>query len=75
MHTGSIQPGIAALQAAVESFRKAERLLLRAVEAVQEGDILEAALSVNEAKVTAASGAAVARVAREVSESLLDILA
>ncbi len=64
-----------ALGAAAESFRKADLMLLRAVEAVEEGDIVDAALSVNEAKITAKSGAAVARAAIEVSGMILDVFA
>ena len=74
MNIGSSM-GIDALAKAVESFQKAERLMLRAVEAVNKGDIVEAALAVNEAKLTAKGAAAVARSAAEVSETLLDIFA
>jgi hypothetical protein len=64
-----------ALRSAVGSIEKAERLLLNAVEAVNDGDILTAMLSVNEAKLTASSGAAVAKVANEVLGTIIDILA
>jgi hypothetical protein len=74
VYIGSI-PGITALTEAVEAFQKADRLMLSAVRAVNEGDILQAALSANEAELTAKSAAAVARKAVEVSGTLLDILA
>jgi hypothetical protein len=74
VYIGSI-PGITALTEAVEAFQKADRLMLSAVRAVNEGDILQAALSANEAELTAKSAAAVAGKAVEVSGTLLDILA
>ena len=74
MYVG-LNPGITALTAAVEAFQKADRLMLDAVRAVNGGDILQAALSANEAELTAKSAAAVARKAIEVSGTLLDIFA
>jgi len=49
--------------------------LLRAVRDVESGDILDAVINVQQAKMTASSGAAVTKAAIEVSETLLDILA
>ena len=75
MYTNPINPGIGALSAAVQMIAKAERQLLEATRAVAEGDILEAAINVKEAEFTAKSGAALARAANRISESVLDILA
>lgn len=74
MYIGA-NPGVNALSKAVEAFQKAEMLMMRAVDAVEDGDILQAAVDVNEAELTAKSAAAVARKAKEVSETVLDILA
>jgi len=67
--------GVTALTKAVEAFQKAEWLMLSAVKAVNKGDILDAALTANEAELTAKSAAAVARKTKEMSDTVLDILA
>jgi len=71
---GSIQSGMGAMQAVVEMFARAEALLLRATESVAEGEIVDAAISLKEAKLIAAAGGKVARVAEEVSGYLLDVI-
>jgi len=63
------------LPTAVSMIARAERLLLHATEAVGRGDILDAALNVQEAKVAARSGVAIIKAADEVSKALIDILA
>jgi len=63
------------MAAAVSSFRKSESLLLEATRQANFGDILDAVLTVNQAEYTAKTGAAVAKAAIEISDSILDILA
>jgi hypothetical protein len=69
----SIRSGV--LFDALECFRRAEELMQRAVNSASEGDIIDAAVSVKMAKMSASSGGAVARVSRQVEDSLIDILA
>ncbi len=64
-----------ALRGALESFEKAGERLSDAVEAVSNGDIIEAVMALKEAEINAKSGAAVAKVADTISGTLLDILA
>jgi len=59
----------------MESFQRANECLWNATEAVAEGNIIEAAMSLQEAKIAAKSGAAVARAADEITGAVLDILA
>ena len=75
MHIGSISLFTGAFSAALESFHRADANLWNAVEAVAEGDIIEAAMSLQEAKIAAKSGAAIAKVADEITGTLLDVLA
>lgn len=64
-----------AIRLAVESIRQSERMMLDAVEAVMEGDIVDAALLTNQAKLTAAAGVAIAREANEIEGMIMDIIA
>ncbi len=75
MYTGQINIGMSALYAATGSVRKADQLMLDAVEAVGRGDIIDAVLNIQEAKITAKSGIAITRTVNDLNESLLDILA
>jgi hypothetical protein len=75
MYFSSQVSSLCAFRAAMELFQRANEDLLRATEAVSEGDILSAAISIQQAKTAAKSGAAVAKVAKEVNETLLDVLA
>jgi hypothetical protein len=64
-----------ALLSVRESFERADRLMYRAVEEVNRGDIVDAVLAIKQAEITAKGGAAVARAADEISKAVLDILA
>lgn len=75
LNISSTYTGTVAIQAAVESFRQSEQMLLNAVKAVNRGDILDAMILANQAKITAKSGAAIARVANEVSKTIIDLIA
>ncbi|MCX6645602.1 MAG: hypothetical protein NTY09_04495 [bacterium] len=64
-----------AIRAATESIRQSESTLLNAIEAINEGDIVDAAMLVNQAKIEAASGVAVAKAENKIMGTLLDIIA
>jgi hypothetical protein len=68
----NIMPAMATV---VQSFEKADKLMMEAVNKVSDGDIIDAAMLINQAKLTAKSAAGVARAANEISGTLLDILA
>jgi len=72
---GPITGGSGSLYAAVMMIRRAEMLLNEAVADVQDGEIVDAALKVMEARTQAGAGAGLARAAQRVSDSILDILA
>jgi hypothetical protein len=64
-----------AISAATESIRQSELTLLNAIEAINEGDIVDAAMLVNQAKIEAASGVAVAKAENKIMGTLIDIIA
>ncbi|HEX9744918.1 MAG TPA: hypothetical protein VGB30_05775 [bacterium] len=72
-----INPGaqVAALNQAVQSINSANLKLLEATKQINDGDIIDAVLLIQQSKIEASAGAAVAKVSIKVSESLLDILA
>jgi len=71
---GPIASDAGSLYAAVAMLRRAEALLNRAVTDVGNGDIVDAALKTIEARTQAGAAAGIARVSREVSVALIDIL-
>jgi hypothetical protein len=74
MYTGSTD-WAQAFRISMELPSRAISSMNQAVELVSDGDIVDAAILVNQAKVQARSGVAVARAANEMMGSLLDILA
>lgn len=75
MIIGPGNPGSGVYFAVTQSFKRADKLMLGAVRAIEQGDIIDAAMLVQQAKITAKSGGAMAKAANEISETLLDILA
>jgi len=60
---------------ALRSIGSANAKLVKATEEIADGDIVEAALLISQSRIEARSGAAVAKVAAEIGDSILDILA
>ena len=75
MITGNVTYGPVSLAGPVQMLKQSEALLLKAVEEVSAGNILEAAVLTMQARTSAKAGAGVARVVIEIQESILDILA
>ena len=67
--------GSSAVYSALECFRRADDLMMRAVNSASGGDIIDMAMAVKMAKIAAESGGALARASLRVEESLIDILA
>ena len=67
--------GSGSLHAGVNMIKRAENLLLNASGKAAEGDLLESALLTLQAQREAEAGAAISRVANEVSGMIVDILA
>lgn len=64
-----------ALHGATEGFERANQLLNRAVNNVNNGEIIDAVMHMKQAEFTAKSSAAVVRTADAISKAVLDILA
>ena len=64
-----------ALNEAVQMIKNAEFKLLRATAEINTGDIVDAAILVQQGKFEAKAAAAIVRAADDISESVIDILA
>jgi hypothetical protein len=75
MDISALNTGFPAIRAAIEPIRQSESMLLNAIKAINEGDIVDAAMLINHAKIEAASGVAVAKAANQIMGNLIDIIA
>ena len=75
MTIGPVDYPLTAFRPGLESLARSQALLMRAVESVADGDVVDAAISISEARNAAKCGVAVIRAADEMSRALLDLLA